>query len=280
MAEVHGEIFAWRQARKKGWVKGEDPIEPVADEIAKGAWLLCFDEFTVTDIADAMILGRLFKSLFARGVVVVATSNVEPSHLYQEGLNRSLFLPSIALIETKMAVLKLDSRTDFRLEKMAGSATFHVPADAGAEAALTGTFRCLTGATRAGPPACGARPAPIDMPPVARQRGPLLLRRPLRGAARRAGLSRGRAALPHGADRRHPRRCGPRRPTRPSGSSSSSTRSTRRTSSCSPRPRRAARALRGDGGARGVRVRPHGVAPASRCSRRTTWPCRTGAAAR
>ncbi len=164
MAEVHGEIFAWRQALKKGWVKGEDPIEPVADEIAKGAWLLCFDEFTVTDIADAMILGRLFKSLFARGVVVVATSNVEPSHLYQEGLNRSLFLPSIALIEEKMAVLKLDSRTDFRLEKMAGSATFHVPADAAAQKALTGAFRTLTGTDEGRPTSVRVLGRQIDVP--------------------------------------------------------------------------------------------------------------------
>jgi cell division protein ZapE len=146
MAEVHGEIFAWRQALKKGAVKGEDPIEPVADKIARGAWLLCFDEFTVTDIADAMILGRLFKAFFARGVVIVATSNVEPSHLYQEGLNRALFLPSIALIEERMEVLKLDSRTDFRMEKMAGSPTFHVPNGEVAHQALTKAFRLLTGA--------------------------------------------------------------------------------------------------------------------------------------
>ena len=164
MAEVHGEIFAWRQALKKGWVKGEDPIEPVADEIAKSAWLLCFDEFTITDIADAMILGRLFKALFSRGVVVVATSNVEPQHLYEGGLNRSLFLPSIALIEAKMGVLKLDSRTDFRLEKMAGSATFHVPADASAHAALTKAFRALTGSDEGRPAAMKVLGRTIDIP--------------------------------------------------------------------------------------------------------------------
>ena len=152
MAEVHREIFAWRQALRKGAVKGEDPIEPVADKIAKGAWLLCFDEFTITDIADAMILGRLFKAFFARGVVIVATSNVEPSQLYKEGLNRALFLPSIALLEERMEVLQLESRTDFRMEKMAGSPTFHVPADEAARQALTKAFRLLTGAD-SGPPA-------------------------------------------------------------------------------------------------------------------------------
>jgi cell division protein ZapE len=164
MAEVHGEIFQWRQALKKGWVKGEDPIEPVAEEIARSAWLLCFDEFTVTDIADAMILGRLFKALFARGVVVVATSNVEPSDLYKEGLNRALFLPSIALIEEKMDVLKLDSRTDFRMEKMAGSATFYVPADAAAHTALTKAFRMLTGADAGNPTTVKVLGRLIDVP--------------------------------------------------------------------------------------------------------------------
>ncbi|WP_158809944.1 cell division protein ZapE [Beijerinckia sp. L45] len=164
MAEVHGEIFQWRQALKKGWVKGEDPIEPVAEEIAKSAWLLCFDEFTVTDIADAMILGRLFKALFARGVVVVATSNVEPSDLYKEGLNRSLFLPSIALIEEKMHVLKLDSRTDFRMEKLAGSATFHVPADVAAHEALTKAFRMLTGVDSGNPTTVKVLGRLIDVP--------------------------------------------------------------------------------------------------------------------
>jgi cell division protein ZapE len=151
MAEVHREIFAWRQALKKGLVKGEDPIEPVADKIAKNAWLLCFDEFTITDIADAMILGRLFKAFFARGVVIVATSNVEPSQLYREGLNRQLFLPSIALIEERMDVLKLEARTDFRMEKMAGAETFHVPADAAAREALTEAFLTLTGAREGEP---------------------------------------------------------------------------------------------------------------------------------
>ena len=105
MAEVHAAIFRYRQALRKGTVKGEDPIEPVAEEIASQATLLCFDEFTITDIADAMILGRLFKILFTRGVVVVATSNVEPVDLYGDGLNRALFLPSIDLIQEHMDVV-------------------------------------------------------------------------------------------------------------------------------------------------------------------------------
>ncbi len=145
MAEVHAAIYAHRQAVKRGTAKGEDPIEPVAESIARAAHLLCFDEFTVTDIADAMIIGRLFKVLFARGVVVVATSNVDPDDLYKDGLNRSLFMETIELIHTHMDVVKLESRTDYRMEKLAGSTTFHVPADAEAEAALTRTFETLTG---------------------------------------------------------------------------------------------------------------------------------------
>ena len=115
---------------KAGEVKGDDPIAPVADALADEAWVLCFDEFTVTDIADAMILGRLFTALFAHGVVVVATSNVEPDRLYEGGLNRTLFLPFIALLQERMDVVQLDARTDFRLEKLAGSPVFHTPADA------------------------------------------------------------------------------------------------------------------------------------------------------
>ena len=145
LADVHGRINAYRQKIKSGEVKDADPIAPVAADLAEGAYLLCFDEFTVTDIADAMILGRLFTALFAAGVVVVATSNVEPSRLYEGGLNRALFLPFIALLQTKVEVLKLDARTDFRLEKLGGAPVYHVPADVKAEAALDAAFKALSG---------------------------------------------------------------------------------------------------------------------------------------
>jgi cell division protein ZapE len=144
-AEVHARIFAFRQRLKKGEVKGDDPIVPVAEEIALDCWLLCLDELFVTDIADAMILGRLFKALFQCGVILVATSNVEPQELYKEGLNRALFLPFIDLLEESMDVLQLVARTDFRLEKLMGEPVYHVPADAKAHAALTRAFAALTG---------------------------------------------------------------------------------------------------------------------------------------
>jgi cell division protein ZapE len=149
MADVHARIFSFRQQLKKGLVKGDDPIAPIARAIADESWLICFDEFNVTDIADAMILGRLFDALFQRGVVIVATSNVAPKYLYENGLNRALFLPFIDLIEARMAVVRLDARTDFRLEKLSGASVYHVPADAKAEAALTRAFTRLTGAETA-----------------------------------------------------------------------------------------------------------------------------------
>lgn len=145
LADAHERIHSYRQALKRGEVKGDDPIGPVADQLADQATLLCFDEFTVTDIADAMILGRLFDHLFRRGVTVVATSNVEPDRLYEGGLNRALFLPFIAVLKDRVTVLRLDSRTDFRLEKLGGATVWHVPADESARAALDAAFRGLTG---------------------------------------------------------------------------------------------------------------------------------------
>ena len=103
---------------QKRRVDGDDPIRRAAAAIADEAWLLCFDEFHVTDIADAMILGRLFTQLFELGVVVVATSNVAPDDLYKDGLNRALFLPFIACSSEHCEVVRLDARTDFRLEKL------------------------------------------------------------------------------------------------------------------------------------------------------------------
>jgi cell division protein ZapE len=151
MLDVHARIHDWRQRHKRGQVTGDDPIAAVAAVLADEARLLCFDELNVTDIADAMILGRLFSRLFEHGVVVVATSNVAPEDLYRGGLNRPLFLPFIALIERHMEVLRLDARTDFRLEKLGSHATWHAPTGTRADAALDAAWRGLMDGTAEGP---------------------------------------------------------------------------------------------------------------------------------
>ncbi len=115
MGDVHERIGAHRKAHKNGEAKGDDPIPPVAAAIAKESRLLCFDEFTVTDIADAMILSRLFKALFANGLVLVATSNVAPDDLYPDGLNRPLFLPFVDVLKRHAEVFRLAGEQDYRL---------------------------------------------------------------------------------------------------------------------------------------------------------------------
>jgi cell division protein ZapE len=145
MLDVQERLNVYRQKLKAAETLPGDPIHMTADELAEEAWVLCFDEFHVTDIADAMILGRLFTRLFERGVVVIATSNVEPADLYRDGLNRSLFVPFIALLMERMEVVRLEARTDFRMEKLIGVKVWHVPADATAERALDEAWRRLTG---------------------------------------------------------------------------------------------------------------------------------------
>jgi cell division protein ZapE len=145
MAEVHERIYGFRQNIARGEIADGDVIALTAASIFDHAWLLCFDEFHVTDIADAMILGRLFAKLFELGTVVVATSNVAPDDLYKGGLNRALFLPFIAQISDHMDVLRLDARTDFRLEKLAGVKMWLVPTDAAADAALDKAWVSMTG---------------------------------------------------------------------------------------------------------------------------------------
>ena len=144
MADVQDRIQKHRQARKDGTVKEDDPIPPVARALAEQAWVLCFDEFTVTDIADAMILSRLFSALFANGVVLVATSNVAPRDLYRDGLNRQLFLPFISLLERNAEVMTLDSDKDYRLEKLGSMPVYVTPADAAADAALDAAWAAMT----------------------------------------------------------------------------------------------------------------------------------------
>ncbi len=127
MADVQDRIHRARGDILAGRIKGDDPIQPVAAAIAAETRLLCFDEFAVYDIADAMILGRLFEKLFEAGVVMVATSNVAPENLYAGGLNRALFLPFIGLLQTHVDVDRLSAATDYRMEKTDTDAVWTMP---------------------------------------------------------------------------------------------------------------------------------------------------------
>ena len=186
MADVHARLRQWRQALKRGEVAGEDPIAPVAAELAGEASLLCFDEFSVRDIADAMILSRLFTALFAAGVVVVATSNVAPDDLYKDGLNRALFLPFIALIEDKLDIVELDARADYRLEKLKRAPVYYSPLGPKADAALDAAFLALTGHEKGDPLEIELLGRRLDVPQaidgVARFDFDALCRRPLGSA--------------------------------------------------------------------------------------------------
>ena len=136
LQDVHARFNAYRDHEN-----GEgDPIPAVATAIAKEAALLCFDEFQVSNIVDAMILGRLFEQLFAHDVVVVATSNRPPQDLYKDGLQRDRFLPFIGMIVEKLDLLELESARDYRLERMRGMQVYYAPADRAAQAALAGCF--------------------------------------------------------------------------------------------------------------------------------------------
>jgi cell division protein ZapE len=141
MQDAHIRIHAWKRANPAT----EDPIPPLADSIANEAALLCFDEFQVNDIADAMILGRLFLALFERGVVVVATSNTAPDDLFKGQPGQDAFLPFIAMLKKRLDVLLMDGEHDFRRMRLRGMPTWYVPSDARADAALGRAFAELTG---------------------------------------------------------------------------------------------------------------------------------------
>ena len=148
MQEVHAGIKKARDAKVK------DPIPPVVDSIAEGAALLCFDEMQVTDIADAMILGRLFEGLFAHGVVVVATSNRPPDDLYKDGLNRQLFLPFIAMIKERLDLLQLEAASDYRRGREDAGQHYFSPLGQAASAAMDAAWARET---------VGATPAPATL---------------------------------------------------------------------------------------------------------------------
>jgi cell division protein ZapE len=161
MGETH-ELIA--EARKK---HSGDPVPYVAEIIAKEAPLLCFDELHVTDIADAMILGRLFAVLFERGTVIVATSNVPPSELYKNGLNRSLFLPFVELIEMKMEVLELESARDYRLDRLTGMPLYFAPLGPMADAEIRKSWTLLTGRGHGEPAALQVKGRKVEIPEAA-----------------------------------------------------------------------------------------------------------------
>lgn len=135
MQRVHAELNSL-EAEK-------NPLEIVADRLAEEAVVICFDEFFVTDIGDAMILGGLMEALFARGVTLVATSNIVPEKLYENGLQRQRFLPAIALVEKYTQVVNVDAGVDYRLRTLQQAELYHFPLDEGADESLRDSFERL-----------------------------------------------------------------------------------------------------------------------------------------
>ncbi len=135
MQRVHAELTALEGQK--------NPLEAVADRLADEAVVVCFDEFFVTDIGDAMILGGLMEAMFARGVTLVATSNIEPQRLYENGLQRQRFLPAIALVEKYTRVVNVDAGVDYRLRTLQQAELYHHPLDAAADASLHASFQRL-----------------------------------------------------------------------------------------------------------------------------------------
>ena len=162
MTETHERVHVIRRRI------GGDPIGPVAAVIAHEVRLICLDEFQVEDIADAMILSRLFERLFAAGLVLVATSNVPPDALYRDGLNRSLFLPFIALLKRHADVVHLQAATDYRLGKLAGTPVYVTPLGSAATVTLDRLWRALTATERGEPAALSYKGRRIAVPQTAR----------------------------------------------------------------------------------------------------------------
>ncbi len=159
MLDVHEQIGIWRKLTDKDRKRadhfvrgaGDDPIAPVAKLIADRSQVLCFDEFHVTDIADAMILSRLFEALWSRGVVVVATSNRPPEDLYKHGLNRELFEPFIELMPEHLIIHEFEGEVDHRLRQLTAAPVYYSPLGDGAELAIESAWNRLTGAAIARP---------------------------------------------------------------------------------------------------------------------------------
>jgi len=144
MQEAHQHIHNHRQNYKAGITSEKDPVPGVAKLIAAEARLLCFDEFSVSDITDAMLLGRLFKALFEENVTIVATSNIKPEDLYKDGLNRQLFMPFIELLQTRLHTFELASDSDYRASKLPTDKYYSWPLNACAEKAMDDVWNMLT----------------------------------------------------------------------------------------------------------------------------------------
>jgi cell division protein ZapE len=172
MIEVHERLHQHRQAAKEadggGKKNGDESIPDLARAIADEAWLLCFDEFHVTDIADAMILGRLFTALFDLGVVVVATSNWPPDDLYKDGLQRDLFLPFIRLLKEKVDIVELSGPTDYRRDRLKGSQVYYCPHGPATERALHDLFNTMTEGSLSTHCSLTAQGRKVDVPKAAR----------------------------------------------------------------------------------------------------------------
>ena len=141
---VHFHRFMHRVHHELGLLKDQsDPLQKVAEQFAREARVICFDEFFVSDITDAMILGTLMEAMFARGVVLVATSNIEPENLYRNGLQRARFLPAIALINQQCDIINVDSGVDYRLRTLKKAEIFHFPLDEQAQVNLDHYFAAL-----------------------------------------------------------------------------------------------------------------------------------------
>ncbi|NKD77369.1 cell division protein ZapE [Haematospirillum sp. H1815] len=148
LRDFHKAVHAWRKSPDR---EGTDPVPPLARRMAQESWLLCLDELEVRDIADAMIIGRIFEELFRAGAVIVVTSNRAPDELYKDGLQREKFLPFISMIKTRLDLLELTSPTDYRLGRMKGAQIYHTPLGSHADRALDDAFFRLAGGLAAVP---------------------------------------------------------------------------------------------------------------------------------
>jgi cell division protein ZapE len=164
MLEVHDRLHRQRQDR----ALDGDPLAPLAADIAAESWLLCFDEFHVSNIADAMLLGRLFVALLDLGVVVVTTSNTPPDDLYQGGLQRERFVPFIDLLKERLDVLELDGVIDYRRDRIKGMTVYHQPLGASADAALAEAFAQLTDGATGGATTLAVQGRQLTLPQAAK----------------------------------------------------------------------------------------------------------------